>query len=144
MPSYIPTKEADFLDWSANLIAVSKAHKTEWHLLEQPLADIETLHNEVYVFPIYDRKPTPHPAPSIQPETDAAPSGSRKHAFRLAERTVAAINPETGVCATRKLMPPLVKGVAFAHKLRLPGEPRAEAWRLRVGKRQHAWAAEEE
>jgi hypothetical protein len=45
--SYIPSKEADFLDWSANLIAVSKEHKTEWNLPEQPLADIETLHNEV-------------------------------------------------------------------------------------------------
>ncbi|MDR3276868.1 MAG: hypothetical protein LBT11_06645 [Treponema sp.] len=46
MSSYIPTKEADFLDWSANLITVSKANIAEWNLPEAQLAAIETLHNE--------------------------------------------------------------------------------------------------
>ena len=30
--SYIPAKEADFLDWSANLISVSTLNATEWGL----------------------------------------------------------------------------------------------------------------
>jgi hypothetical protein len=64
----------------------------------------------------HDKVPTQHPKPNIQPETDAAPVGSRKHG-------VTAINPET----KSKKKPPLVKGVAFASRLRLPDEPRAEA-----------------
>jgi hypothetical protein len=59
---------------------------------------------------------TPVPAPTLQPVTVAVPSGSRKH-------TVTAINPETH----NKKRPPFVKGVAFAHKLRQPDEPKAVA-----------------
>jgi hypothetical protein len=64
--SYIPTKEADFVDWSANLIAVSKAHAADRNLSESQVADLETLHGEFKALhiPIYDRKPTPHPEPS--------------------------------------------------------------------------------
>jgi hypothetical protein len=43
--SYIPAKEADFVVWSANLIAVSKAHLVELGLPEDKLTAIETLHN---------------------------------------------------------------------------------------------------
>jgi hypothetical protein len=43
----IPTKETDFVDWSANLIAVSLAHKLEWKLSEDKLTEIQTLHTEV-------------------------------------------------------------------------------------------------
>jgi hypothetical protein len=63
-----------------------------------------------------DTVSTPVPAPDIQPETDAVPSGSRRH-------TVTAINPQTQT----KKRPPFVKGVAFASKLRLPSEPKAAA-----------------
>jgi hypothetical protein len=45
--SYIPTKEADFVSWSENLIAVSAAHVAEWNLNEDRLADLLALHTEV-------------------------------------------------------------------------------------------------
>jgi hypothetical protein len=122
--SYIPTKEAEFVDWSANLIAVSKENAVEWNLPEAQLTELETLHNEsaalhekcqtasytkldmqaknekmtalkkaeeVFVrnnlqnndamtdngrealrIPIYDRNPTPHPAPSTVPDVEIA------------------------------------------------------------------------
>jgi hypothetical protein len=122
--SYIPSKEADFADWSANLITVSRAHAAEWSLPSAQLTELETLHNEfkalhekcrtasytkldmqaknekktllkkkeeVFVrnnlqnndamtdngrkalrIPIYDRTPTPHPAPSAIPEIEIA------------------------------------------------------------------------
>jgi hypothetical protein len=44
--NYIPAKEADFAAWSANLIAVSKAHLAEWKLPKAPLAELETLYGE--------------------------------------------------------------------------------------------------
>ncbi|MDR0629526.1 MAG: hypothetical protein LBG24_07830 [Treponema sp.] len=37
MKHYIPAKEADFVDWSGNLITVSKANKTPWNLPENQL-----------------------------------------------------------------------------------------------------------
>ncbi|MDR2095599.1 MAG: hypothetical protein LBP76_08790, partial [Treponema sp.] len=43
---YIPTKESEFIEWSANLIAVSVAHKTLWGLPDDKLAEIQTLHGE--------------------------------------------------------------------------------------------------
>jgi hypothetical protein len=63
-----------------------------------------------------DMIPTTDPKPSLRPETDALPTGRRQH-------TVTAIDPET----KNKKKPPFVKGVAFAHRLRLPGEPKAKA-----------------
>ncbi|MDR2797640.1 MAG: hypothetical protein LBB80_04790 [Treponema sp.] len=45
--SYIPTKEADFVEWSENLITVSTANKTLWNLPEDKLAALSALHNEV-------------------------------------------------------------------------------------------------
>jgi hypothetical protein len=45
--SYIPDKEAEFIEWSGNLIDVSKARKTEWGLPEDKLAGLESLHIEV-------------------------------------------------------------------------------------------------
>jgi hypothetical protein len=43
----IPTKEAEFVDWSENLIAVSISHKTELKLPEDKLSEVQTLHQEV-------------------------------------------------------------------------------------------------
>jgi hypothetical protein len=45
--SYIPTKEADFVDWSENLLAVSTAHKAEWNLSQSKLDELLALHTEV-------------------------------------------------------------------------------------------------
>jgi hypothetical protein len=42
----MPTKEADFLDWSANLIAVSKANADVWKLSTDQITALEALHNE--------------------------------------------------------------------------------------------------
>ncbi|MDR1902670.1 MAG: hypothetical protein LBQ88_10355 [Treponema sp.] len=124
MPSFIPTKEAEFVSWSANLIDVSKANTTGWDLPAAQITELETLHGEfialyekcqtaaytkldmqaknekkallikkeeVFVrnnlqnndkmtdngrtalrIPIYDRKPTPHPAPETTPEIEIA------------------------------------------------------------------------
>jgi hypothetical protein len=47
MPGYIPAKEADFVEWSANLLAVARAHKTAWKLEEGPLTELEGLQAEV-------------------------------------------------------------------------------------------------
>ncbi|MDR0628988.1 MAG: hypothetical protein LBG24_05005 [Treponema sp.] len=47
MKHYIPAKEADFVDWSENLITVSKANKTPWNLPENQLTELEALHNEL-------------------------------------------------------------------------------------------------
>jgi hypothetical protein len=122
MPSYIPTKEADFVDWSGNLVAVSKSYTAEWNLPEAKLSELESLQTqvralhekcrtasftkldmrekldlkkqlirleEVFVrnhlqnndamtdtgrtalrIPIYDKTPSPHPAPDTIPETE--------------------------------------------------------------------------
>jgi hypothetical protein len=43
----IPTQEKNYVDWSANLIAVSILHKTVWNLQESKLTELQTLHNEV-------------------------------------------------------------------------------------------------
>ncbi|MDR3115442.1 MAG: hypothetical protein LBU25_07975 [Treponema sp.] len=45
--SYMPTKEADFVEWSENLITVSEAHKTELKLPADKLTELRTLHDEV-------------------------------------------------------------------------------------------------
>jgi hypothetical protein len=45
--SYIPTKEAEFVAWSENLITVSTAHKTEWNLPQDKLDELLALHTEV-------------------------------------------------------------------------------------------------
>jgi hypothetical protein len=66
--------------------------------------------------PLRDIIPTPHPAPEIKPEAEAVPSGKGRH-------TVTALNPRTGT----KKKPPLVKGVAFAHRVRGMEEPKAKA-----------------
>jgi hypothetical protein len=42
----IPRKEAEFVEWSGNLIAVSKANITEWGLPEAQVTDLETLHGQ--------------------------------------------------------------------------------------------------
>jgi hypothetical protein len=120
--NYIPTQEAECIEWSGNLIGVSKENKTEWGLPEAQLTELETSHNEVKALhekcrtpmhtkldiqekneklaalikkerkfvrnhlqnndlmtnkgrealriPIYDQKPTPHPAPSTIPEVE--------------------------------------------------------------------------
>jgi hypothetical protein len=43
---YIPAKEPEFIDWSANLIAVSTENKTLWCLPEDKLTEITTLHGQ--------------------------------------------------------------------------------------------------
>ncbi|MDR0411183.1 MAG: hypothetical protein LBH75_04330 [Treponema sp.] len=45
--SDIPAKESEFVEWSENLIDVSKKHKTEWGLTEEHLSPLEALHGEV-------------------------------------------------------------------------------------------------
>ncbi|MDR1218501.1 MAG: hypothetical protein LBK73_02710 [Treponema sp.] len=45
--SYMPSKEAEFVEWSENLITVSTANKTAWNLPEDKLTELRTLHNEV-------------------------------------------------------------------------------------------------
>jgi hypothetical protein len=44
--SYFPLKEADFVEWSGNPIAVSKENITEWALPADQVTGLETLHNE--------------------------------------------------------------------------------------------------
>jgi hypothetical protein len=66
--------------------------------------------------PLRDTVPTPHPEPDVKPEIEALPSGKGKH-------TVTALNPQTG----NKRKPPLVTGVAFAHRIREPEEKPATA-----------------
>ena len=45
--SSIPAKEAEFIKWSGNLIAVSKNHKVEWGLPDDKLSALEALHIKV-------------------------------------------------------------------------------------------------
>ncbi|MDR3115432.1 MAG: hypothetical protein LBU25_07925 [Treponema sp.] len=47
MEYYIPQKEAEMIDWSGNLIAVSKEHRTELGLPEDQLTELETLHTRL-------------------------------------------------------------------------------------------------
>ncbi|MDR1325073.1 MAG: hypothetical protein LBK00_03455 [Treponema sp.] len=47
MKHYIPAKEADFVEWSENLITVSEANKTLWNLPDNQLTDLRTLHGQV-------------------------------------------------------------------------------------------------
>jgi len=42
---FIPNRDEDFLDWSANLIAVSTANKTAWQIPDTALAALTPLHN---------------------------------------------------------------------------------------------------
>jgi hypothetical protein len=44
---YIPDQEAKFIEWSGNLIDVSKIHKIEWELPENKLTELNSLHTEV-------------------------------------------------------------------------------------------------
>jgi hypothetical protein len=44
--SYFPLKEADFVEWSGNLIAVSKENITLGALPAEQVTGLETLHNE--------------------------------------------------------------------------------------------------
>lgn len=44
---YMPEKESAFVEWSGNLINVSKAHATEWGLPADKLTELEPLHIEV-------------------------------------------------------------------------------------------------
>ena len=62
--------------------------------------------------PNRDKTPTHHPVPDIKPETETIPSGKGRH-------TVVAVNPH----AQNKKKPPLVTGVAFAHRVRSADEP---------------------
>jgi hypothetical protein len=118
----IPAKEAEFVEWSGNLITVSKNHKVEWGLPEPKLSALEALHVQVKALhekcqtaaytkldmqeknekrdllkkqeeefvwfhlqnndkvsdtgrkelriPIYDKTPTPHPAPDTVPDIE--------------------------------------------------------------------------
>ncbi|MDR0644922.1 MAG: hypothetical protein LBG05_08510 [Treponema sp.] len=45
--SNIPTKEVEFVEWSGNLIDVSKNHKVEWALPDDKLSALESLYIEV-------------------------------------------------------------------------------------------------
>ncbi|MDR2537800.1 MAG: hypothetical protein LBC46_05795 [Treponema sp.] len=47
MKHYIPGKEADFVEWSENLITVSEANKTLWNLPDNQLTELRALHNQV-------------------------------------------------------------------------------------------------
>ncbi|MDR0599999.1 MAG: hypothetical protein LBG84_07965 [Treponema sp.] len=73
----------------------------------------DRLYLEIHV---KDHTPTPHPAPEDKPAVEAAPSGKGKH-------TVTAINPQTG----NKKKPALVRGAAFAHRVRGLNEPKNRA-----------------
>jgi hypothetical protein len=66
--------------------------------------------------PLRDTQPTPHPVPAQKPDTEAEPWGKGRH-------RVTAVNPETG----DKKKPPLVKGVAFAHRVRDADAPKSRA-----------------
>ncbi|MDR2418051.1 MAG: hypothetical protein LBD79_03250 [Treponema sp.] len=66
--------------------------------------------------PNKDKTPTHHPVPDIKPETEAVPSGKGRH-------TVIAMNPQ----AKNKKKPPLVTGVAFAHRVRSSDEAKVPA-----------------
>jgi len=63
-------------------------------------------------FHLRDTTPTVHPAPYVQPTTEALPVGRGLH-------SVTAINPQEG----SKKKPPHVIGVAFASKLRNASDP---------------------
>ncbi|MDR1326470.1 MAG: hypothetical protein LBK00_10585 [Treponema sp.] len=120
--SSIPVIETEFVEWSDNLIAVSKSHKTEWGLPDDKLTALESLYTEFKTLhqichtaaytklemqaknekkallrkleaefirfhlqnndkvsdngrrelgiPVYDKTPTPHPAPDTVPDIE--------------------------------------------------------------------------
>jgi hypothetical protein len=82
--------------------------------LREDWAVVTDMDRDAIGVPTRDKIPTHHPVPSTKPELDAVPSGQGKH-------TVTAINPQT------KRKPALVKGVAFAHKVRDAADPKARA-----------------
>ncbi|GHU76117.1 hypothetical protein FACS189461_3310 [Spirochaetia bacterium] len=43
---YFPTREAEFVDWSQNLITVSEAHAAAWNLPAPKLQELRLLHDE--------------------------------------------------------------------------------------------------
>jgi hypothetical protein len=45
--SYLPAKEADFGEWSGNIIAAAAVYKSEWNLPKDKLAERQTLQNKV-------------------------------------------------------------------------------------------------
>jgi hypothetical protein len=100
--------KAAFDDMEAKMRDMKKRY-----FLKPPLEDADFVSLSL---PVPDRIPTPHPVPSLKPDTDATPSGKGKH-------TVTAINPET----EDKKKPDLVTGVAFASRVRNASDPRAQA-----------------
>jgi hypothetical protein len=69
MPYYIPKKEADFIEWSENLIAVSKANSTVWGLPEAQVTELEPLHTQFKG--LYEKCQTPsHTALDVQEKTE--------------------------------------------------------------------------
>ncbi|MDR2510263.1 MAG: hypothetical protein LBC77_06430 [Spirochaetaceae bacterium] len=62
---------------------------------------------EKMMLPLRDTVPSAHPVPDVVPQTEAVPSGRRRH-------TVTAINPVTG----NHKRPEMAKGVAFACRKR--------------------------
>jgi hypothetical protein len=82
--------------------------------LREDWAVVTDMDRDAMGIPTRDKIPTHHPAPTAKPELDAVPSGQGKH-------TVTAINPQT----QNKKKPALVKGLAFAHKMRAAADPKA-------------------
>jgi hypothetical protein len=69
MPYYIPQKEAEFIEWSENLIAVSKANSTVWGLPEAQVTELEILHTQFKG--LYEKCQTPsHTALDVQKKTE--------------------------------------------------------------------------
>jgi hypothetical protein len=99
---------AAFTDLEAKMRDMKKRY-----FLKPPLEDADFISLGL---PVPDRTPTPHPVPTLKPDTDAAPSGKGKH-------TVTALNPET----EDKKKPDLVNGVAFASRVRNASDPKAQA-----------------
>ncbi|MDR3129920.1 MAG: hypothetical protein LBU18_00050 [Treponema sp.] len=45
--NYIPSKEADFVEWSENLVAMSELHRAELNLPAAKITELKTLHIQV-------------------------------------------------------------------------------------------------
>jgi hypothetical protein len=61
MEYYIPVKDGELVEWSGNLIGVSKANIAEWDLPEARLAAIEAVHGRFKT--LYEKCQTPDHTP---------------------------------------------------------------------------------
>jgi hypothetical protein len=55
---YIPGRDGDFVEWSANLIAVCRARTADWQLDAEKITELQTLHERFRTLYELCRTPT--------------------------------------------------------------------------------------